>query len=259
MIIINNYREEMQRFESIYERRIEEIDQLPQLLIEQQNHPNDMVNAAANSLRSPLIALKIYLDLLKNFPQEKKKTDVIDRMKRTTIEMNCKINALATLVDIQNEPLGETTNINLNELVENVKHQLAKEINDCEVYFTSDLDVTSFQAKESEIQLLLFHLLKNAFDFRQSEEPLQITIKTRKVGGYYLLSIEDNGIGMQLKNDTETNKLFRPFYKLKKEKTSEKAGIGLSIVRCIVDKYEGEIKVNSRIGEGTKFNIYLKS
>ena len=104
MIIINNYREEMQRFETIYERRIEEIGQLPQLLIEQQQRPNDMVNMAANSLRSPLVALKIYLDLLKNFPQEKKKTDVIDRMKRTTSEMNSKINALAMLVDIQNEP-----------------------------------------------------------------------------------------------------------------------------------------------------------
>lgn len=259
MIIINNYREEMQRFESIYERRIEEIGQLPQLLIEQQNRPNDMVNAAANSLRSPLVALKIYLDLLKNFPQEKKKTDVIDRMKRTTNEMNRKINALATLVDIQNEPLGETSLINLNNLIENVKTQLTKEINNCEVYFTSDLEVTSFQAKESEIQLLLFHLLKNAFEFRQCEEALKITIKTRKVGGYYLLSVEDNGIGMQLKNDYEIEKLFRPFFKIKNGKENERAGIGLSIVRSIVDKYEGEIKVNSRIGEGTKFNIYLKS
>ena len=259
MIIINNYREEMQRFETIYERRIDEIGQLPQLLIEQQNRPNDMVNTAANSLRSPLVALKIYLDLLKNFPQEEKKSDVIERMKRTTNEMNRKINALATLVDIQNEPLGETSNINLNELIENVKSQLQKEINSCEVFFTSDLEVTSLQAKESEIQLLLLHLLKNAFEFRQPEEPLNITIKTRKVGGYYLLSVEDNGIGMQLKNDDEADKLFRPFFKLNKKKDNERAGIGLSIVKSIVDKYEGEIKIRSRIGEGSKFNIYLKS
>ena len=259
MIIINNYREEMQRFENIYERRIEEIGQLPQLLVEQQQRPNDMVNMAANSLRSPLVALKIYLDLLKNFPQENKKTDVIDRMKRTTAEMNRKINALAMLVDIQNEPLGETSEINLNELVENVKHQLSKERNNCKVYFTSDLEVTSLQAKESEIQLLLLHLLKNAFEFRQPEEDLKITIKTRKVGGYNLLSVEDNGIGMQLKNENESDKLFRPFFKLASKKDNQRAGIGLSIVRSIVDKYEGEIKVSSRIGEGSKFNIYLKS
>ena len=259
MIIINNYREEMQRFESIYERRIEEIGQLPQLLIEQQKRPNDMVNAAANSLRSPLVALKIYLDLLKNFPQENKKSDVIDRMKRTTNEMNRKINALSTLVDIQNEPLGETSLINLNTLIENVKTQLNKEIDSCEVYFTSDLEVTSLQAKESEIQLLLLHLLKNALHFRQTEEPLKITIKTRKVGGYYLLSVEDNGIGMHLKNDCEADKLFRPFFKLHAAKDTKRAGIGLSIVRSIVDKYEGEIKVRSRVGEGSKFNIYLKS
>ena len=59
-----------------------------------------------------------------------------------------------------------------------------------------------------------------------------------------------------IKNDDEAEKLFRPFYRL--NNSSKGIGIGLSIVRSIVDKYHGEVKVRSRINEGSMFNIYLK-
>jgi len=60
---------------------------------------------------------------------------------------------------------------------------------------------------------------------------------------------------MQIKNDAEAEKLFRPFYRMTNGKG---IGIGLSIVRSVVDKYQGEIKVKSRVGEGSMFNLYLK-
>ena len=99
-------------------------------------------------------------------------------------------------------------------------------------------------------------MLHNSITYCQDKQPLHITLKTKKVGGYLLLGIKDNAKGMILKNDEEAAKLFRPFYRL--DNSTKGIGIGLSIVRSIVDKYHGEVKVRSRINEGSMFNIYLK-
>ena len=257
MTIITDFRPEVKRIEHLFEYRpeIEVIESFPQVLTEKPQ-TTDMVNAAANSLRSPLLALKIYLDLLKNFPQEEKKSDVILRMKTTTDEMAKKINALARLVDIQTD-VRVTEEINFDELLEQVKLELAKSFDLQDITFTTNFIEPAFQGNISELSLLLFQLLHNSITYRQDNQPLHITLKTKKVGGYFLLGIKDNGQGMQLKNDDEAEKLFRPFYRLNDDTNG--IGIGLSIVRSIVDKYQGEIKVKSRINEGSMFNIYLKS
>lgn len=258
MTIITNYREEVKRFERFFESKptitTEEI--LPQLITDVAES-TDMVNAAANSLRSPLLALKIYLDLLKNFPQEEKKTDVLNRMKNTTNEMAKKINALARLVDLQNEFTSAIEQVDFSNLLAEVKEELSKVFDLTDIKITTNFEEQNIQANNSELSLLLFHILHNCVTYRQDNQPLHITIKTKKVGNYFLIGVKDNGIGMQLKNDDEAEKLFRPFYKLDKE--NKGIGIGLSIVRSIVNKYKGEIKVRSRIHEGSMFNVYLKS
>lgn len=256
MAIITNYREEIKRFEHLLgDRPNYSFEKISEALTEKP-HSNDMVNAAANSLRSPLLALKIYLDLLKDFPQEEKKTDVLRRMKFTTNEMAKKINALSTLVDVQTEINTKKEKVNFTNLLEEVKSELSGEFDLSNVFFSTNFIEPSIRANASELSLLLFQILHNAITYRQDKQPLHITLKTKKVGGYLLFGIKDNGKGMIIKNDEDAEKLFRPFYRLSNK--SQGIGIGLSIVRSIVDKYEGEVKVRSRINEGSMFNIYLK-
>jgi two-component system phosphate regulon sensor histidine kinase PhoR len=256
MTIITNYREEVTRFENLISNKPSASKVKLTESITEKSQPPNMVNAAANSLRSPLLALKIYLDLLKNFPQEEKKTDVLNRMKLTTNEMAKKINALSTLVNVQNETNPIKEKINFSNILEDVKTELSAKFDLSDITFTTNFIEPSIQANSSEISLLLSQILHNSITYRHNKKPLHIKLKTKKVGGYILFGIKDNGIGMVLKNDEETNKLFRPFYRL--NNSSEGIGIGLSIVRSIVDKYHGEVKVRSRINEGSMFNIYLK-
>ena len=167
-----------------------------------------------------------------------------------------KINALSTLVNVQNETNPIKEKINFSNILEDVKTELSAKFDLSDITFTTNFIEPSIQANSSEISLLLSQILHNSITYRHNKKPLHIKLKTKKVGGYILFGIKDNGIGMVLKNDEETNKLFRPFYRL--NNSSEGIGIGLSIVRSIVDKYHGEVKVRSRINEGSMFNIYLK-
>lgn len=256
MTIITNYREQVKRFESLFGNRPTAAVEKFSVALTEKPQNTDMVNAAANSLRSPLLALKIYLDLLKDFPQEEKKTDVLNRMKFTTNEMAKKINALSTLVDVQTEINTTKENVNFANLLEEVKIELSTQFDLSEVTFTTNFIEPSIRANTAELSLLFFQILHNSITYRQDKQPLHITLKTKRVGGYFLLGIKDNAKGMLLKNDDEAEKLFRPFFQLKN--ASKGIGIGLSIVRSIVDKYQGEIKVRSRINQGSMFNIYLK-
>ncbi len=79
-----------------------------------------------------------------------------------------------------------------------------------------------------------------------------ITVETKVEGDKFIMTIKDNGIGM----DTETvNKMFDPFFTTKE--VGEGTGLGMSIVYKTIEMHEGKITVSSVVGEGTEFTIAI--
>lgn len=70
------------------------------------------------------------------------------------------------------------------------------------------------------------------------------------------IKVSDTGIGM---NKNETEQLFDEFFRVKSEQTKHitGSGLGLSIVKRMIDLYNGEIKVSSEVGQGSTFTIIL--
>ena len=80
-----------------------------------------------------------------------------------------------------------------------------------------------------------------------------IKIDYTESASYYQFSIEDNGIGIEKK---QHHKIFKIFHSLNKSK--ESTGIGLSIVKKIVELYEGDVWLKSTVGKGTTFYFTIK-
>uniref|UniRef100_UPI0035691535 sensor histidine kinase n=1 Tax=Marinobacter sediminum TaxID=256323 RepID=UPI0035691535 len=80
----------------------------------------------------------------------------------------------------------------------------------------------------------------------------RITCAFRSVDGLLLLSVTDNGIGM---DPALVGSIFEPFFTTKR--TGEGSGLGLAIVLKIVDDYHGQIDVVSKLGQGTEFKLKL--
>jgi two-component system NtrC family sensor kinase len=92
------------------------------------------------------------------------------------------------------------------------------------------------------------HAVMNNPDDREGE----IRVKTYREGDHVVISIRDNGMGM----DAETKeKIFQPFFTTKK--AGEGTGLGLSITFSIIELHRGGIKVESELGKGTEFIISL--
>lgn len=103
-----------------------------------------------------------------------------------------------------------------------------------------------------KLQQLFQNLISNAVKFNDKEKGL-IEIDVQEEKSFYQFSIKDNGIGIEKKYH---DKIFKIFHALQESK--ESTGIGLSIVKKIVDLYKGEIWIDSEVGKGTTFHFTLK-
>ncbi|TPE39735.1 ATP-binding protein, partial [Pontibacter mangrovi] len=79
------------------------------------------------------------------------------------------------------------------------------------------------------------------------------SVKTSKEGEWFVLEVRDNGLGMSERCQEQLFTMFKRFHS-----HVEGTGIGLYIVKKIVDNAAGRVEVRSKEGEGTKFRVYLK-
>lgn len=110
----------------------------------------------------------------------------------------------------------------------------------------------SVRGDKTKLQQIFQNLISNAVKFNNKENGI-ITIGVEDQNSFYKFTITDNGIGIDKKH---FDKIFKIFQSLKEAKDS--SGIGLSIVKKIVNLYQGEIWLESEINKGTTFYFTLK-
>ena len=110
-------------------------------------------------------------------------------------------------------------------------------------------DVPPVYGSPSELRQVLVNLILNSIDALPAGG--QIGLETRREGEFVLISVTDNGAGI---TEEVKTKVFEPFFTTKPDRGT---GLGLSVARRIVLNHDGEIRVQSRAGEGTTFTIKL--
>ena len=114
--------------------------------------------------------------------------------------------------------------------------------------FSSDLPL--IKCNNVQLQQALLNVLFNAVQAIDSEGIINIESSKLSDKKKVLVCISDNGKGIDI---SDINEIFNPLYTTKNKNT----GIGLAIVKRVIDKQGGEIIVNSKANVGTEFEIYL--
>ncbi|NGZ26259.1 MAG: response regulator [Magnetococcales bacterium] len=144
----------------------------------------------------------------------------------------------------------ELTLIDLDKLVRSIIQRLAiPETMDVRV--SNPLPAIQFDKKRAE--QLFYCLLDNAVRFMDKENG-EILIDWREQGDYWAFAVTDNGPGIDSRYH---EKIFGIFQTLQARDELETAGVGLALVRKIVQKYGGEIRLESRPGQGCTFHFTL--
>lgn len=112
-----------------------------------------------------------------------------------------------------------------------------------------------FNCNENEMNIVFNNLISNAIKYNVDNGKIFVSIKQEK--DKVIITTEDTGIGM---TEEEINMLFGEFVRIKNKQTKniEGSGLGLSILKKIVDKYNGSINVKSTPNKGTTFIVELK-
>jgi len=111
-------------------------------------------------------------------------------------------------------------------------------------------------ADHVDVHQLLLNLIGNALKFRRDDVAPVVEIESGRVGSDIHLVIKDNGIGF---DPQYAEKIFSPFERLQTEKPYEGTGMGLAIVRRIVERQGGSVYASSVPGAGSRFVVVFRA
>lgn len=139
----------------------------------------------------------------------------------------------------------------INEVIESINGQFQQS----GTVLTQALQITHIKFPKMKLRSILFNLISNAIKYRSPERISNIHISTYQKDNFIVLSVMDNGTGIP---SQKMDKLFTKFGTLHDESyPGESLGIGLFLVKNIVDENGGKIEVESELGKGSLFKIYL--
>ncbi len=143
--------------------------------------------------------------------------------------------------------------VDINTLIETSARLVHNEVHKrADIQLDLAENIPTFTGNSQKIEQVLVNLLVNASDAMQDDVKGVITVKTRIDGGYIVVDVMDNGIGM---NEKTLKQIFDPFFTTKRAKGG--TGLGLAIAFRIVEEHGGNIRVSSKPGAGTTFTIKI--
>ena len=217
------------------------------------------LSVLSHELKSPLNALEGYLNIMQERQAGNDISDydqIIDRSQERIKGMRTLIMDLLDLTKIQFEKKEDKLEtINLNQLTQNAIESINPYAiqKDVQIELHSDKDVY-YDADPGDIEIVLNNIISNAVKYNR--ENGKVNVYLGNSDGGVEIKVSDTGIGM---SKEETRKLFKEFYRAKNEKTKQitGSGLGLSIVKKVVDLYNGTIKVQSTPDKGSSFTVRL--
>lgn len=142
--------------------------------------------------------------------------------------------------------------LNLEHILEDVRLTLSDDIKSSGALIKSEIHVSQITFSRRKLRSIIYNLLNNSIKYRSPERRPEIVISTKSEGDYIVISIKDNGIGIE---PGKHEAVFSKYYRL--DNSLEGSGIGLYLVRELVINSGGKILLDSEPGKGTAVSIYL--
>jgi two-component system CheB/CheR fusion protein len=143
--------------------------------------------------------------------------------------------------------------VDMEELISNIEWSLENKIKSSGAVISRELQVKHIFFSKKNLRSILFNLVSNGIKFNDSGAPL-IHINIAENKEHIILSVQDNGKGIPQK---EMDIIFNMYGRLYKDVDGQ--GIGLYLAKKVIDAASGSIIVESELGKGSKFIIYLKN
>lgn len=237
---------------SSYNRTIKLIDEQKKLLAfkEKESAWREMAKQVAHEVKNPLTPMKL---LIQNFERkfDKKDPNIEDKVKKLCSSVVDQIDLVAKVANAFSEftklPEKKDEIINVNqEIISLIR--VFDEHNEIEVIFNQNDILINFD--KTFFQRIMTNLILNAQQARDENKVFKLNIDVELINKKVMISVVDNGIGI---SKSKLEKVFEPNFTTKSSGT----GLGLTMVKRMIDEYKGEISIRSEEGKGTSVRVVL--
>ncbi|MFD2247149.1 sensor histidine kinase [Pontibacter ruber] len=220
---------------------------------------DNFVYTASHDLKAPINNIEGLMTALRETLEEKTLdledvtpilemiNDSVSRFKNTLLD-------LTEVAKVQHEETAERDKACFQEILDDVKLNIQDLIQRYSATILADFtQVPETLFSRKNLRSILYNLVSNSIKYSSPERKPIIEITTSRSDGYTLLTVRDNGLGLR-KEDQQ--KVFGMFKRLHSH--VEGTGVGLAIVKRIVENCDGKIEFESELGKGSVFKVYLK-
>lgn len=236
-------------------RRIAEIEREKLILELSRKHDELMQfsHIVSHNLRSPVASILGLAQILNEEVQSPETAETTGYLLQAARSMDGLLRDLNTVLSVRSTLEEKKETFLLSELVSSVCISLKKELDECVATLSVRIDEGAEElcSIKSYVQSALFNLLSNSVKYRSPDRNLVISIKIYKVQDHTVITIEDNGLGIDLTKHKE--RIFALYGRLHDD--LEGKGLGLYMTKTQIESLNGTIEVESEKGRGSIFTI----
>lgn len=212
--------------------------------------------SVTHELKSPIASVKLALETVQNRDLEKEKQkEIIANAISDTDRLNTLVENILLASRIEGTAFElHKENVNLSEYVEEGMKQTIQTFNPKQKISLDIQPNVHYNIDKTIFPSILLNLFENAVKYSPSSSTIKITLKEQ--GSGVILSVADEGAGI---SGDEKEKIFLKFYRVGNEETrkTKGTGLGLYIVKYLVQKHGGKILVKDNVPKGSIFEIIL--
>jgi PAS domain S-box-containing protein len=225
------------------------------------NHDLDnFVYIASHELKAPVTNIQGLLNVLCNILNEENKMSVdlnsiCGKMNESSVKFFDTVQNLLEVNRIQRNLNEDVSEFSIAEILNDVKKDLGKMIEDTDALIKESIDsCPKIKHSKSNIKTIVYNILLNSLQFKDPNRQLFIEVSCSEPDpNHLILEFADNGTGIKKEHQNKIFQLFRRY-----NNSNKGSGVGLYIVRRIIEDNGGKIELESEESKGTKLKIFLK-
>ena len=237
---------------------LEELNETNERLIKVNADLDNFIYTASHDLKAPILNIEGLVHILGRklrdyYCKDEKIKEILNMILSSIQRFRGTIGDLTEITKLQRLSELESSEMDIPEIIEEVKLDLQQQILEADAELQLCVEggrKVVFSRKN--LKSIVYNLLSNAIKYRSDDHKLKIEITLIEEEHFLVLSVKDNGLGMNLK---DKNKIFGMFQRMHSH--VEGTGIGLYIVKKIIDTAGGSISVESQAGKGSTFTVYF--
>ncbi|MCE7862615.1 MAG: sensor histidine kinase [Bacteroidetes bacterium CHB5] len=239
--------------EKLVAQKTEDLSSTNEELVRHNNELRQFSYTVSHNLRAPVARLLGLTDLFKRSKPEADREEIAEMIRKSGRELDVILKDLNQIIDLRNDLYQVREKILFEEEWKKTLFVLQEQLRpgyQVQANFQQAPFIYSIRAM---IQSILYNLVSNAIKYRNPENDLRIDVTTSRSDQAVILSVKDNGLGINLAAQRENVfKLYRRFHTHVDGK-----GLGLYLVKTQVDTLGGTIQLESEINRGTNFIVTI--